>query len=112
MILKEIYYVSFVFSFVIAAIGVYFSIKSWTRLKQIDLITLKARAFLDKSFLYTNFKLALIMIGLVTIHIIMEYLDLAGTFPPELHPVYYAVFPFVILSLSLMIYSWYRLLHK
>jgi hypothetical protein len=112
MILKEIYYISLVFSLIIAAIGVYFSLKSWVRLKKIEIDTLKARAFLDKSFLYTNFKLTLVVIGLVTLHMIMESTELDGTLPPELHPVYYAVFPVAILSLVLMIYSWYRLLYK
>lgn len=112
IIVIRIYYISLVFSLIIAAIGVYISLKSWIRLKEIELDTLKARAFLDKSFLYTNFKLTLFVIGLVTLHMIMESTEFEGILPPELHPVYYAVFPVAILSLVLMIYSWYRLLYK
>src|SRR5574341_1975338 len=66
MILKEIYYISLVFSLIAAAIGVYLSLKSWKRLRVIELDTLKARAFLDISL------------------------------PPELHPVYYGIFLAVI----------------
>lgn len=111
MIQIEIYYFSLAFSLIVASIGVYFSLKSWTRLKQIELDILKARIFLDKSFVYTNFKLTLVVIGLVTFHMIMEYTELGGTLPPELHPVYYGVFPVVILILVQMIHMWYRLLH-
>ncbi len=112
MIQAEIYYFSLIFSLIVAAIGVYFSLKSWARLKKIELDTLKARVFLDTSFVYTNFKLTLVVIGLVTFHIIMEITDLGGTLPPELHPVYYGIFPVVILILVQMIFMWYRLLHK
>ncbi len=162
MIVIGIYYISLVFSLIVAAIGVYISLKSWMRLKEIELDTLKARAFLDKSFLYrlsqnsiaivqisiiypncenynqqtsknflirtiaiaivqcqivlgqpvyTNFKLTLVVIGLVTLHMIMESTEFEGTLPSQLHPVYYAVFPVAILILVLMIYTWYRLLH-
>ncbi len=112
MIQAEIYYISLAFSLIVAAIGVYFSLKSWVRLKKIELDTLKARVFLDKSFVYTNFKLTLVVIGLVTLHMIMEITELGETLPPELHPVYYGVFPVVILILVQMIHMWYRLLHK
>lgn len=111
MIVIGIYYISLVFSLIVAAIGVYISLKSWMRLKEIELDTLKARAFLDKTFLYTNFKLTLVVIGLVTLHMIMESTEFEGTLPSLLHPVYYAVFPVAILILVLMIYTWYRLLH-
>lgn len=112
MIQAEIYYISLVFSLIVAAIGVNFSLKSWARLKKSELDTLKARVFLDKSFVYTNFKLTLVVIGLVTFHMIMEITELRGTLPPELHPVYYGVFPVVILILVQMIHMWYGLLHK
>ncbi len=97
---------------IVACIGVYFSLKSWEHLKKSDLNILKARVFLDKSFLYNNFKLTLVVIGLVTFHIIMEITELGGTLPPELHPVYYGVFPVVILILVQIIFMWYRLLNK
>lgn len=112
MIQAEIYYISLIFSLIVAAIGVYFSLKSGVRLKKTELDTLKARVFLDKSFVYTNFKLTLVVIGLVTFHMILEITELRGTLPPELHPVYYGVFPVVILILVQMIHMWYRLLHK
>ncbi len=112
MIQTEIYSISLAFSLIVAGIGVYFSFKSWARLKKSDLDTLKARVFLDKSFVSTNFKLTLVVIGLVTFHMIMEITELGGTLPPELHPVYYGVFPVVILILVQMIFMWYRLLNK
>jgi hypothetical protein len=112
MILMEIRYITLIFSLIVAAIGIYFSLKSWERLKKIEINILKARIFLDKSFIYTNFKLTLVIIGLVTIHMIMESMELDGILPTELYPVYYAVFPVATLSLVLMIYSWYKLLYK
>ncbi len=112
MIQTEIYYISLVFSLIVAAIGVYFSLKSWERLKKSELDILKARVFLDKSFVSNNFKLTLVVIGLVTFHMIMEITELEGALPAILHPVYYGVFPVVILILVQMIYMWYRLLHK
>ena len=111
MIQIEIYYFSLAFSLIVASIGVYFSLKSWARLKQIELDILKARIFLDKSFVYTNFKLTLVVIGLVTLHMIMEYTELEGALPSVLHPIYYSVFPIAILILVRMIYMWYSLLH-
>jgi hypothetical protein len=112
MISIEIYFIILIFSLIVAAIGIYFSLKCWVRLKKIEIDTLKARAFLDKSFIYTNFKLTLVVLGLVTLHLIMESAEIEGILPPELYPIYYAVFPVIILSLLLMIYSWYRLLYK
>ncbi|SNQ61665.1 hypothetical protein [Candidatus Methanoperedens nitratireducens] len=112
MILKEIYYISLVFSLIAATIGIYLSLKSWMRLRRIELDTLKARAFLDKSFLYTNFKFTLVVIGLVFLHMILEYIELGGNLPPELHPVYYGIFPVAILVLVLMISTWHKLLYK
>jgi hypothetical protein len=112
MIQAEIYYISLAFSLIVAGIGVYFSLKSWERLKKSEPDILKARVFLDKSFVYNNFKLTMVVIGLVTLHMIMEITELEGTLPPELHPVYYGVFPVIILILVQMIFMWYRLLNK
>jgi hypothetical protein len=64
---------------ILAAIATYLSVNNLLRWKKIEMDTAKARIFLDKSFLKTNFKINLAVVGLVFIHfILMEYVQLTG----------------------------------
>jgi len=56
---------------ILAVIATYLSIKTIFRWKKIEIDTVRARVFLDKSFLKTNFKLTLTVVGLTFIHFIL-----------------------------------------
>ncbi len=99
---------------IFAAIAAYLSVKNLLRWKEIEIDTARARIFLDKSFLNANFKLTLAAVGLVFIHfIMMEYVEFTG-FPLQglFHVIYFGFFLGSMLALLLLVYSWYKLLHK
>jgi hypothetical protein len=56
---------------ILAAIATYLSVNNLLRWKKIEMDTAKARIFLDKSFLKTNFRINLAVVGLVFIHFIL-----------------------------------------
>ncbi len=99
-----------------ALVAAYFSINSWRRWKKSDFDTIKAKVFLDKSFLDYNFKLSLAVVwivgGLISLHSIMEYLEINGSISYGFYNVYYGVLPVAMLSLVLVTYLWFRLLSK
>jgi uncharacterized membrane protein len=98
----------------IAVIATYLSAKNLLRWKKIEMDTAKAKVFLDKSFLNTNFKLTLAVVGLVFIHfILMEYVQLTG-FPLQglLNVIYLSSFLVTMLALVLLVYIWNKLLSK
>ncbi len=98
----------------LAAIATYLSVKNLLRWKEIEMDTARARVFLDKSFLNANFKLTLAAVGLVFIHfIMMEYVEFNG-FPLQglFHVIYFGFFLGSMLALLLLVYLWYKLLHK
>ncbi len=98
----------------LAAIATYLSIKNFIRWKEIEIDTTRARVFLDRSFLDTNFKLTLVLVGLLFLHfIIMEYVEFARiVLHGYLHVVYYSVLIVSVLALVLLVHRWYILLHK
>jgi uncharacterized membrane protein len=99
---------------ILAVIATYLSVKNLLRWKKIEMDTAKARVFLDKSFLNTNFKLTLAVVGLVFIHfILMEYVQLTG-FPLQglFNIIYFGSFIGSMLALLLLVYIWYKLLSR
>ena len=97
---------------ILAAIAIYFSVKTLLRWKEIEMDTTRARVFLDKSFLDANFKLTLAAVGLVFIHfIMMEYIEFTG-FPLQglFSVIYFGFFLGSMLALVLLVYLWYKLL--
>lgn len=103
-------------SLIFAIVAVYLSIKSLKSWKENDLDIIKAKVFLDKSFLNNNFKISLalawIIIGLVSIHSIMEYLEFNGSIFYGFDLIYYSVLPVAMLSLVLMTYIWFKILSR
>lgn len=101
-------------SLIFAIIAVYLSIKSLESWKENDSDIIKARVFLNKSFLNNNFKITLalvwIIIGLVSIHSIMEYLKFNGSIFYGFDLIYYGVLPLAMLSLVLITYMWFKVL--
>lgn len=99
---------------ILAAIATYLSVKNLLRWKEIEMDTVRAKAFLDKSFLNGNFKLTLAAVCLVFIHfILMEYVELTG-FPLQglFKFIYLSSFLTTMLVLVLFLYIWYKLLSK
>lgn len=97
---------------ILAVFATYLSIKTLFRWKKIEMDTVRARVFLDKSFLKTNFKLTFAVVGLTFIHfILMEYVQLTG-FPIHglFSVVYFSSFFGSMLTLVLLVYKWYKLL--
>lgn len=112
----EINVILIAFSLIFAGVSAYFSFRSWRCWKISDLDVIKARVFLDKSFLDNNFKLSLAVVwtmgGLVSLHSIMEYAELTGSTWYGFYNVYYAALPVAMLSLMLVTYLWFKLLCK
>lgn len=112
----EIYVTLIALFLIFAAISAYFSIKSWILWKKSDITTIKAKVFLDKSFLDYNYKLVLIAVWftvvLVFLHLIMEYIELTWSVSYRFYLVYYSLFPAAMLSLMFVAYMWYKLLSK
>jgi len=97
---------------ILAAIAAYLSVKNLLRWKEIEMDTIRAKAFLDKSFLNANFKLTLAASGLVFIHfMMMKYVEFTG-FPLQglLNIIYFSFFLGSALALTLLTYIWYKLL--
>jgi hypothetical protein len=112
----EIYVTLIALFLIFASISAYFSIKSWILWRKSDITTIKAKVFLDKSFLDYNYKLVLFAvwftIGLILTHLIMEYVELTGRVSYSFYLVYYSLFPVAMLSVMLVTYMWYKLLSK
>lgn len=103
------------FSLIFAVIAAYISILNLIRWKKIEPDTMKARVFLDKSFIDNNFKLTLVIViivgGLVSLHSVMEFFDLVGVDLKKLDIFYYGLLPVTTGTLMLMAYMWYKLLN-
>jgi len=113
----EIIYGLIIISYILAVIAAHLSFRNWDRWKDIALDTLKARIFLDKSFLINNFRLSFvtigIMVGLTSIYLILEYTGV-NILSQGLYVFYFCIFPIVILSIVQVAnaYMWYKLLYK
>lgn len=99
---------------ILAAIATYLSIRNLVSWREIKNDTMRARVFLDKSFLNANFKLTLVLVGLLFLHfIIMEYTEFTGIILHGFYlVVYYALLVTSMVALLLLVYIWYRVLHK
>ena len=100
---------------VFAGIAIYISIINWIRWKKIEPETTKARVFLDKKFLDTNFKLTFVTVvivgGMLSFHSIMEYFELVGIDFAGFYLYYYSLLPLAMGCLVLLSYMWFKLLN-
>lgn len=103
------------FSLFFAAIATYISIINWIRWNNIETETLKARVFLDKSFLKSNFRLTIATVvivgGMIGLHSLMEYFELVKFDFSGFYILYYGLLTVATGVLMLMAYLWYRFLH-
>ena len=100
---------------VFAGLAIFISIINWIRWKKIEPETTKARVFLDKKFLDTNFKLTFITVvivgGIVSLHSIMEYFELIGIDFAGFYLYYYSLLPLAMGCFVLLSYMWFKLLN-
>ena len=100
---------------VFAGIAICISIINWIRWKKIEPETTKARVFLDKKFLDTNFKLTFVTVvivgGMLSFHSIMEYFELVGIDFAGFYLYYYSLLPLAMGCLVLLSYMWFKLLN-
>ncbi len=102
-------------SLLFAVIAACISVLNWMHWNKIETDTMKARVFLNKSFLKSNFRLTIATVvivgGMVGLHSLMEYLELTGIDIKGFYLFYYGLLPVATGCLMLMAYSWYKLLH-
>lgn len=103
-------------SYIFAIAAAHLSFRNWERWQEIAIDTVKARIFLDKSFLINNFRLTFIsigiMVGLTSVFLILVYSGIYEL-PQNLYILHFSVFPLAILSLIQVVnsYRWYILLN-
>lgn len=99
---------------ILVAGGIYLLYINLLRWKEIDHDTVRARVFLDRSFLKMHFFLLLTMGGIAVLHILMEPLEKLGIVPDGLlwMIIYEGGHIVIMLNLVLITYLWYILLHR
>lgn len=112
-ILELVPYLS-VFSIIVAVFAIFISIINLIKWVKTEPETAKARVFLDRKFLDTNFKLTFLIIiisgVLISIHSIMEYFQLVGFDFSGFYIIYYSLLPAVTVCFLLLAYYWFKLL--
>ncbi len=95
----------------------FYSFHNWLHWKESNISTIRAKVFLDKSFLEYNFKLTivLVIIALLTsLNLVTEYMKLTGTISNLFSIINFSILPATMLSLGFVVIRWHRLLdgHK
>jgi len=100
-------------SILLALMGFYFVYKNWCIWKIARFEILKARAFLNKGFFEKNWLYLVIAGGLIMIRRIYRFFELTFKFEghPEIDVFFDIIGSIVILTLVLMAYQWYKLVH-
>lgn len=101
-----------IFFLLLISIGSFLLLSNVIRWKNINSNNLRAKVFLDKSFLEIHFILLMVLTGFTTIHIIPDPLEMMGIVSDG---VIWGIIDegghiAIMLSLLLMVYLWYRLL--
>lgn len=103
-------------SLLFAVIAACISILNWISWNKIETDTMKARVFLDKSFLKSNFRITIATVvivgGMLGQHSLMEYFELVGIEFSGFYIFYYGLLPVATFCLMLMAYMWYKLLNR
>lgn len=93
-----------------------YSIHNWLRWKESNISTIRAKVFLDKSFLEYNFKLTIVLviiIGLsISLNLMKDYLELSGNISNVFSFINLSLLPMAMLSLGLVVQRWHKLLDK
>ncbi len=107
-------YILVTVTLILIAIGIYLLYINLLRWKEIEHETVRARVFLDESFLKTHFLLLLVMGGIAVLHVLMEPLEILGFVSDGLlwKIIYEGGHIVIMLDLVLLAYLWYKLLHR
>jgi len=101
-------------SIILALIGLFFVIENWRVWKKIGLDIIKAKAFLNKEFLESNW-VGIVAVGaLIVTRRMFRFLELVtdGIMTShEIEVIFDIIGFFVILMLVLIAYQWYKLIH-
>lgn len=99
-----------VFAMVIA----FYSFHNWLHWKERNISTIRAKVFLDKSFLEYNFKVTIISVLLIalltSLNLMTEYMKLTGTISNVFFIINFSILPAIMLSLGFVVIRWHRLL--
>lgn len=113
---KELQVIILVITVLIAIIGLFFSIKTWSSWRRKDDEVLRARAFLTREFLNKNFMLIFITGAFVGLHTLLELIEIFGypsalmQFAQQIRILYFLTLTISMFLLVLLAYYWYNLL--
>lgn len=100
----------------IALIGLYLSILSWSSWRHMDDDVLRARAFLTRKFLTRNFILVFVSGAFMGLHTVLEFFEVFGhpsalmRFVQEIRINYFLTLTFSMFLLVLLAYYWSKLI--
>jgi len=96
---------------IFSIVGLYFAIKAFLSFRNTPEDILRAKIFLNKSFLRNNFVFIFIVGFLVSLHNILELIEygfskLSIQFTPTVHLLYASTLPIIALLMALLAYHW------
>jgi hypothetical protein len=93
---------------------IFYSFHNWLLWKESNTSIIRAKVFLDKSFLEYNFKITVVLVLLIvlltSLHMMNEYMKLTGTISSVFSFINFSVLPATMLSLGFVVQRWHRIL--
>lgn len=105
-------------SMVFAMIITFYSFHNWLHWRESNISTIRAKVFLDKSFLEYDFKFTIVLVLLIalltSLNLVTEYMKLTGSISNVFSIINFSILPAIMLSLGFVVQRWHRLLdgHK
>ena len=92
----------------------FYSFHNWLHWKESNISTIRAKVFLDKSFLEYNFKITILLVFLIafltSLNLVTGYMKLTGTISNMFSIINFSILPATMLSLGFVIQRWHRIL--
>jgi hypothetical protein len=92
----------------------FYSFINWLYWKESNISTIRAKVFLDKSFLEYNFKLTIVLVLLIalltSLNFVTEYMKLTGSISNVFSIINFSILPATILSLGFVVQRWHKIL--
>lgn len=109
--------------FIFIAIGLafvigiaFYSIHNWFRWRESNISIIRAKVFLDKSFLEYNFKLTIILVLSIALSISLtlmrDYLKLSDNISNVFSLINFSLLPIAMLSLGFVVQRWHKVLER
>ena len=90
------------------------SFDNWLHWKESNISTIRAKVFLDKSFLEHNFKLTIVLVLLIvlltSLNLMTEYIKLTGALSNVFSIINFGILPATMLSLGFVVQRGHRIL--